>query len=133
MAAPYPSLPTQTPLGRRLCSRVRLRLPAEFISLDGNHRCWLENLSTSGARLLIRDAPGNGAAGYLMFAGHEAFSRVVWHAWQSCGIAFDEMLPLETVIAMRHLAESFPEMERRRHDQSIRDWVQGRGRIVGTG
>ncbi len=118
---------------RRNAARVRLRIPADFLTLDGHRKCWLEDLSSSGARLRIEPPPAKGASGFLNFCGTETFGTVVW-AWEkTCGMAFDEELPHDTVVALRRMADDIPDFERLRHTQAIRDWVEGRGRIIVSG
>ncbi len=117
---------------RRHSARVRLHLPADFLTLEGHHKCWIDDLSSSGVRLGIASAPRPDVSGFLRFCGHETFGSVIWTRDGSCGIAFDEPLDHDIVVAMRLHAERLPEIERLEHREAIRRWVDGQTRIIGT-
>jgi PilZ domain len=116
--------------GRRGCSRLRLRQPAELISLGGQVRCTLINLSQTGARIEISPAPRPGASAFLRFCGQEAFGAVVWSSPTACGLRFDDALTPKVMLAARDFADANPQLVRQQFESSVRDWVSGRGRMV---
>ena len=122
-----------TTAGRRSHSRVRLDFPAEFLLIEGHRRCRLKNISVTGCSLTLPEPPRPGAHGFVRFAGLELFAQVVWSNAGMCGVEFDDPLPLAQVVALRELASSIADKERRQQEQAIRDWVSGRGRIIGSG
>lgn len=107
---------------------MRLRIPATIILLSGKYPCRLDDLSQTGARLTIDSAPLPGASGVLVVNGIEAFGEVVWNSMGRAGMAFDEPMPLDQVIAVRHFADSFAEHEQLARERMVRDFVQGRPR-----
>jgi len=114
--------------GRRAASRVRLRIPATIILLSGKYACQLDDLSQTGARLTIDPPPPPHASGVLVINGLEAFGEVVWSSMGRAGMAFDEPMPLEQVIAVRHYADSFAEHEQNARERMVREFVMGRPR-----
>lgn len=117
--------------GRRGDSRVRLRIPARLILLTETQPCVLEDLSASGAALIAEGRPpAIGTAAVLQCQGIEAFGTVRWSRHGRCGLLFEERLPLEDVVAMRHVADTFEADEQARFRESARLWVQGGKRSV---
>jgi PilZ domain len=116
--------------GRRGHSRLRLRQPAELITLGGQVRCGLINLSQTGARIEIAPVPRPGASAFLRFCGQEVFGTVVWSSASACGMRFDEPLTAKVMLAARDFADANPELVRQQFESSIRDWVSGKGRMV---
>jgi PilZ domain len=129
MPQPAPSRDGR-PTGRRDHSRVRLDLPGDFVLLDGLRKCRIRNLSVTGASVEIEPTPRLHANGFLRFAGQEMFVRVIWSNAGRCGVEFDCPVPCDLLLTMRDLSQHIPTMERARQEQAIRDWVNGRGRIV---
>lgn len=115
---------------RRGCSRLRLWQPAELITLGGQLRCTLTNLSQSGARIEITPTPRPGSSAFLQFCGQEAFGTVVWSSATACGMRFDESVAPKAMLAARDFADANPHSVREQFESSVRDWVSGRGRLV---
>lgn len=115
------------PTGKRANARLRVRLPAKLITLHGEYRLALIDLSASGARVGqpgLDCLPGNAI---LQWTGHEVFGRIVWVRDGLAGVRFDEPIPDEWVLATRRIAEASPmpgDSELHRH--AARDWVSGR-------
>ena len=115
-----------TPKGRRAEARVRLGIPATLILLDGHHRCRLDDLSCTGARVSLARAPSPGASGVLVVDGVEAFGMVVWSSADRCGFSFEDRVPTDNVVRLRHFADNFAENERKVLERNAREFVQGR-------
>lgn len=109
---------------------MRLRIPATIILLSGRYACRLDDLSQSGARITIEAVPPPRASGVLVVNGFEAFGEVVWSSTGRAGLAFDEPMPLDQVIAIRHFADSYADHEQKARERMVRDFVQGRQRLT---
>jgi PilZ domain len=117
-------------IGRRARNRLRARLPAIVITLDGTRNTILLDLSRSGARIKATAKMALGQRAILSWSGFEAFGRLVWVDRGLCGIAFDDPLEPDVLIATRDLdaVDRLPsdlELERNR----AREWVAGTRRI----
>ena len=120
----------EQPIGRRGRNRLRARLPAKIVTLNGTRNTVLLDLSQTGARIKATAEMARGQQAILTWSGHEAFGRLVWVDRGLCGIAFDETLEPEAIIATRDLDErsrlpSDLELERDR----AREWVVGTRRV----
>ncbi|MCY1672404.1 PilZ domain-containing protein [Novosphingobium sp. SL115] len=119
--------PSGTLTGKRAAARVRLHLPARVELLTGTQKCFLEDLSVSGAAIIPRDRlPRIGDSVVVICNPIDAFGVVVWARHGRFGVSFDEPLPMTQVIALRHVADDFADSERERFREEARAWVQGR-------
>ena len=121
---------TEPQIGRRGRNRLRSRLPAKVVTLNGTRNTVLLDLSQTGARFGASEGMVAGQQAVLGWAGYEAFGILVWVENGLCGIAFDEPLGADVVFATRDrdTRERLPsdhELERRR----VREWVDGSRRI----
>jgi hypothetical protein len=116
-------------IGRRSAARVRLAVPARFVSIYSTQACILIDLSSSGARIGLAKPLHKGQAGYLEVAGNEIFGTVVRAEFGLEGgtnaLAFDEPFASEQVIAIRRFAEHFEARERFKLRDQVRRWVTG--------
>lgn len=116
-------------IGRRAAARLRLSVPARFMSVNGMHECVLIDLSATGARIALTAPLPKGAAGYLKVAGIEAFGEtvrcVLGFGGGVNGLAFDEPLPKAAVLAVRHHAETFEQRQKQALRDQVRRWVTG--------
>jgi hypothetical protein len=117
--------------GRRREARLRVRLAARYISLDGSRNTILADISEHGARM-HGPLPGGrpGAEVILQWPGGELFGTVVWIAPDQWGMAFyDPLTPAEIqrarLIDERH---RLPD-DRERVRQSAQAFVQGKVRL----
>jgi hypothetical protein len=109
---------------RRGCSRLRLGIPARLENLDGRQNVRLIDLSQSGARLLTGPQhPFKSAV--ISWLGFEAFGDVAWQKGSDVGIQFEELIPLEWVIATRDKAPDVVRTEALGAQAAARDWVAG--------
>ena len=117
--------------GRRREGRLRVRLAAKLITLDGEYRGVLADLSTRGARIEAgygKLRPGQEAV--MQWEGAEAFGIVTWVVDGSVGLRFYDPLDRCAVMAARRLDDRM----RLVNDedgvrQSARAFVQGAIRL----
>lgn len=114
-------------VGKRAHARLRVRLPAKLITLHGEHRLALIDLSAGGARVGKPGLDCHTGKALLQWAGHEAFGQIVWVRDSLAGVRFEEPIPDDWVIATRRLAEDSPlPDDTELHRRAARDWVAGR-------
>lgn len=122
---------TQPSIGRRREGRLRVRLGARLIGLDGTGRAVLADISSHGARL-IGEAPflRQGAEVVLQWCGLEAFGQVVWQEAGQCGVSFYDPVPQAELFATREVdnRERLPS-DNESVRRVARAFVQGRTRI----
>lgn len=106
--------------GRRASPRLRLRLPALMITLDGQGPAVLENISATGARIQSRFALHQGSSCVLRMPGLELFADVAWCAHGRCGLTFEHPLSQAELLRLRSLdAQALPS-ER----DTSKDWAR---------
>lgn len=106
MATLYaPNLQTRLYRGQRTDARARLHLPARVTTFNGTFACTLVDVSRAGGKVSSTERP---AVGRMVVSGGlptELFGTVRWRTASSFGFEFDDAIPVETVIALRHHAE----------------------------
>ncbi len=113
--------------GRRATPRVRLCIPAQALLLHGLENCLLDDLSQAGARVTLAGRlPSAGAGVVLKAKGLDVFGSVIWAQGARFGIAFEEPLPLNTVVAVRHFADAYAQHEVELQRRNAQMFVQGR-------
>ncbi|NKJ40975.1 MULTISPECIES: PilZ domain-containing protein [unclassified Novosphingobium] len=112
--------------GRRTAPRARLNIPGRIILRRGVVECLVEDLSRTGARLMLRDMPALGETGILEINRIEGFGAAVWIKGARCGFHFDEPLALQQVVDLRQFADHFTEHRREQERTAAREFVQGR-------
>lgn len=121
------------PVGRRGAARLRLAVPARLVSTRATEACVLLDLSRSGARIGLAKPFAPGACLYLHIARLEIFAEVVRRDQGDSGgingLIFEEPLPDETVLAVKHFAETFEQRERESLLAKVRGWVNGQNRL----
>ncbi len=122
---------TAPTIGRRRQARLRVRLEARLISLDGIARGVMADLSRSGARIAgsgLSLRPGNEAV--LQWCGREAFGMVVWAARGEFGLAFHEPLADLDLAEIRRLNDAQGDVSSQADARSAaRAFVQGNIRL----
>jgi hypothetical protein len=115
--------------GRRATARLRLAIPARFVSIYSGQPCILMDLSSSGARMALAQPVARGQSGYVAIGRLEMFGMIVRaerHADMAViAMAFDEPLARDVVLAVRSFAEGFEEREHRHLRDQVRRWVTG--------
>ena len=116
--------------GKRGQARLRVRLPAKLITLSGEFRVVLCDLSTGGARVGKQGLTLQRGQAVLQWDRFEAFCTIAWNRSGLIGVQFDEPIPKAWVIATRDLdsVAHLPndnELDRR----AARDWVHGQIQI----
>lgn len=107
--------------GRRACARLRLRLPAELITLDGQGSAVLENISATGARVSSQFVLRPGASCILRLGRLELFADVAWCAQGRLGLMFEEPLAQGQLVALRNLNPADLPNDR----AASQDWARG--------
>lgn len=137
MIAAEPLLPFgQTPageeaaaVGRRAAPRLRLAIPARFVSIYSVQPCVLLDISCTGARLALGQPLARGKSGYIEIARMEIFGDVVRMERGIGGgvnaLAFDDPITKAQVLGIRHFAENFELREHRVLRDQVRRWVAG--------
>jgi hypothetical protein len=116
--------------GKRGQPRLRVRLPARLITLNGEFRVVLCDLSTGGARVGKPGLVLDGGQAVLLWESFEAFCAVAWCRGGLVGVRFEDPIPNDWVLVTRELDSNSnlppdAELDRR----AARDWVLGQARI----
>ncbi|HSJ77451.1 MAG TPA: PilZ domain-containing protein [Erythrobacter sp.] len=116
--------------GRRAAARLRLSIPARIVTVYETQSCILLDLSQTGARIGTANPMALGDGGFLVVGPIEVFGeavrRMLGHGGGVNGIAFDDRLLHDDVLAVRHHAETFRQIERETLRDQVRLWVTGR-------
>ncbi|MCB2083965.1 MAG: PilZ domain-containing protein [Sphingomonadaceae bacterium] len=116
---PDPDMPAT--LGRRSAERFKVLVPARLVLLAGEFECALEDISTSGARI-ITDVPlRTGNQGILRCSPLDVLFLVCWTEGKSAGLQFDEEASLGTIRQLRWNNDCY----RGHHDEELRRMLQG--------
>lgn len=129
MASVLSSPRTAPAVGRRGAARLRLAVPATFVSVFSWHACILVDLSRTGARIALPRPLPQGHSGYVAIAGLELFGMIV-RAEPGANtainaIAFEGSISHEDVLAVRRFADGFALRERKVLRDYVRRWVAG--------
>jgi hypothetical protein len=116
-------------IGRRAAPRLRLAIPARFVSIYSVKPCVLLDISRTGARMALGDPLARGQSGFIEIARMEIFGGVVRTERGIGGgvnaIAFDDPITKAQMIEIRHFAEDFELREHRALRDQVRRWVAG--------
>lgn len=112
-------------IGRRAAPRLRLSLPARFVSIESTHKCILLNISRTGAQIAILNSVREGEGGFLYCGKLSAFAIVTRSEFSLNALQFDEEISDEEVLDIRSYYETFEERERRQLIETARKWVNG--------
>ncbi len=111
--------------GRRRDSRLRIRMgvPTQELTLDGQDSASLLDLSQSGAHIRVTAALRRGQDVMLWWLGFEAFGKVVWIEANEAGVEFDELLPTPVLLQTRQQVDAglTPSTDQLAHERA-RDW-----------
>ncbi|MBC2667362.1 PilZ domain-containing protein [Novosphingobium flavum] len=105
MNLPVPAF-SEAMIGRRRDARLRVRLEARLITLDGTARAVLADVSSGGARVIGRNfALRERQEAVLQWGDREAFGVIIWHDAHQCGLSFFDPLDQRAIMATRRLDE----------------------------
>lgn len=120
---------TQAMAGRRAAPRLRLAIPARFVSIYATQRCMLVDLSRTGARIALAAPVATGQCGYLEIDRFEVFGTIVrMHRegdFAVNALAFDEPVAPEAVLLIRTYAEGLEARTQMALREQVRRWVTG--------
>ncbi|KUO55300.1 MAG: hypothetical protein APF82_05105 [Sphingomonadales bacterium BRH_c42] len=120
-----PDMAAHTHTGRRDAARLRLYLPARLILVDGVVPCIVEDISQTGAKLLIQNARPIGQSGILQCPPLDIFFDRVWAEGVRVGVAFEEPVAPETLHALRQLHDNHGALSKQELRRTAQDWVRG--------
>ncbi len=131
MAEPFSPLTQDAavPIGRRAAARLRLAIPARFVSIYSTQDCILLDISRTGARLALARPLAEDQSGFVAFAQFELFGSIVRADRGVDGganaLAFDDPITPADVLEVRRFAEGFEMRERLALRNLVRRWVTG--------
>ena len=111
--------------GRRANPRLRLLMPVELVTLDGEGPAVLESLSATGARISSRFVLRQGASCILRLPGMELFADVAWCAQGRSALIFERPLSQAQLLVMRALDARAKPTEREASMNWARAFVDG--------
>lgn len=119
-------------VGRRAAPRLRLAIPARFVSITATQNCIMLDISRSGARIALATPAPCRQSGYIAIGRLEVFGMVV-RSERDGGrggggvnaVAFDEPISQAEVLEIRRFAELFEQRERQSLRDQVRRWVTG--------
>lgn len=127
--SPSSANPAPVLIGRRASARLRLAIPARFVSIYSTQDCILLDISRSGARLALAKPVAEGQSGVVEFAHFGLFGSIVRAEGGTGGgsnaMAFDDPISEAEVLDVRSFAESFEMRERLALRDLVRRWVAG--------
>jgi hypothetical protein len=116
-------------IGRRAAPRLRLAIPARFVSIYSVQPCVLLDISCTGARMALAQPLARGQSGFIEIARMEIFGDIVRMERGIDGgvnaIAFEAAISKTQVLGIRHFAEDFELREHRARRDQVRRWVTG--------
>ena len=116
-------------VGRRAAPRLRLAIPARFVSIYSVQPCVLLDISCTGARMALGEPLARGKSGYIEIARMEIFGDVVRTERGVDGgvnaIAFEHPISKAQVLEIRCFAEDFELREHKALRDQVRRWVTG--------
>jgi hypothetical protein len=112
--------------GRRAHSRLRVRLPARLITLDGTSGAILTDLSFGGAKLITNCVLRPRQQAVLAWHRFESFGTVSWVHDGMCGLNFEEFVKPDVLLATRDLYDAdYLPSERELARDEARAFVEG--------
>ena len=116
---------TEVVTGRRNVARLRLHLPGRIKTIEGEYPCIVEDLSQTGARIILADAHYIGSSGILRCGMLDIFFARVWVNSGRAGLTFDEIVAPETLYELRQVHDNFDELQKKDVRRMAHDWVNG--------
>lgn len=116
-------------VGRRAAPRLRLAIPARFVSITATQPCILLDISRSGARIALASPVACRQSGFIEIGRLELFGTIVRAERGGDGgvnaVAFDDPISETEVLAIRRFAEDFELREMQSLRDQVRRWVAG--------
>lgn len=117
-------------IGRRSAARLRLAIPVKLVSLFGELRCILIDVSRSGAQVSLETPLAVDECAVMNIAGVEMFGCVnrsdPGRYGGTNGIEFDPPISDEDVLKLRAHSEAYEDAEKLAFRKEVQHWVQGR-------
>lgn len=115
---------------RREHPRLRLGIEAILIGLGGNQAVVLQDLSRTGAKLLL-DCAQPISQGVLQWMEFEAFGDITWRKGRWCGMIFEGPLSDDWLHTTRAAAPALLSAPAKRLLDHAREFALGRNTNVG--
>ncbi|HEY6963600.1 MAG TPA: PilZ domain-containing protein [Erythrobacter sp.] len=129
LPVPTPGAEEPTAVGRRGSARLRLAIPARFVSIYSTQPCVLLDISRTGARLALPGPLARNQSGFIELGRLEVFGTIVRMEKGPDGgvnaMVFDEPIAKSLVLEIRKFAEDFELREHQALRDQVRRWVAG--------
>ena len=113
--------------GNRSGNRLKLALAGQLELTTGTIGCTVENVSRTGARLVIASPPSRGCPVILHVAERRMFAIVTWTRSGQCALRFDDPVSLEDMQRLLWITENREQYERERQSSAAKEWSVGLG------
>ncbi len=110
---------------KRAAPRMDLSLPAQFLGVEGNHRCIITNLSRTGLRIAIKQPLRVGQEGFLRGGPIDHFMAVTRAGTGMNALEFEIPVSDIFVFGIRRFQEQFEEREAEELMATVRAWTSG--------
>lgn len=113
--------------GNRFANRLRLGVPAGLLLTHRTHRCLIDDISSTGARVRVSEAIDSGRTAILQFHLLKVYGTVMWWREGECGIRFDRRLEQEDMEGFLWIVRNPDAYERICRESGGHDWSIGLG------
>lgn len=113
--------------GNRFANRLRLGVPAGLVLTHRSHRCLIDDISSTGARIRVEDAIESGRTAMLQFHQLRVYGTVMRWRDGECGLRFDRKLPQEDMEGFLWIVRNPAAYERICRESGGHDWSMGLG------
>lgn len=118
---------------RRSPQRLPTGLPARCITLSGNYRVYLLDISPDGGRIEVdaeatrRPDPKPGETVILQWGGYEKLGGLVWLSQHIGGISFEETVTPRELMGTRAMQEEYLQLGGRQTEAAryANEWTSG--------
>ena len=100
-------------------------MPGELELTGGTQGCFVDNVSSSGARIRVPARLQRGCPAVLHLAERRAFVTIVWAHGIQCGLRFDTPVPLEEMQRLLWITQNREQYDLERQLQAAKDWSGG--------
>lgn len=110
---------------QRVAPRMDLSLPAQFLGVEGNHKCIITNLSRTGLRVAIKEPLRVGQEGFLRGGRLDHFMSVTRAGAGMNALEFEIPVSDIFVFGIRRFQDQFEESEAAELRAMVRAWTSG--------
>nr|WP_074428304.1 PilZ domain-containing protein [Tsuneonella dongtanensis] len=113
--------------GQRCANRLRLGVPAGLLLTHRTHRCLIDDISSTGARIRVEQEIAVGRTAMLQFHRLRLYGSVIWYGDGECGIRFDRKMEAEDIEGFLWIVQNPEAYERLCRESGGHDWAMGLG------